>query len=431
MILTTPLVLGAMFASAPPVATHVIERHTDDATLAILHVDVANFNFEAAFDAMITRPQRRSIDANDADHLRSMYEPIEDALHAHDATDVFACFSMLEKSPWKPAVIIPTSDATTASELSQTLSASLGGDAGSVTLEVHGSDVVIASAARHAMLRENTFPPAPEPWRKSLSEALSAHAETGMAFIVDPTPSLRRSLPEAFPDLGPAFGNEPTSTLTRSVRRSHATLATTPSISFAARAFLDNEVSDAEAARIEAWMEGFLAAGLANLAQYAGNADQPPLSINLERSGDHLSLQLTSDEIAALVDGALFPAVAETRRESEKLTVGVAMRNAMVGIMTYATEHDGAWPPSLDLLIEQKYIAPFPDSPRNSRMDYRIPTQLVGDVRAPDQTPVIVEVINPNRESGFWVAWADGHVSIVTADELADIETRRQAIEDR
>ncbi len=144
----------------------------------------------------------------------------------------------------------------------------------------------------------------------------------------------------------------------------------------------------------------------------------------------------TEPAVLAAGTGIMLPALGAARREARQTAAMSHMRQILIGMHTYAVDHEGRFPPNLDVLHTDDYL-PNDDVFRHpaDERPFAEPSFLLvlpgarhEDVEQAGQTIALIEREDFDGDGMINVGYADGHVERHTlehADELLTEQTGR------
>jgi prepilin-type processing-associated H-X9-DG protein len=172
-------------------------------------------------------------------------------------------------------------------------------------------------------------------------------------------------------------------------------------------------------------------AALANGLLGKGARDVPPgplvevlRELKFLVNEDRAELRVSTTAMKRLTEGMVVPILAA--REAARRTVAMSHnRQYLVGVMTYAAEHEDKLPASLDDLKEYLGGADLVH-PDGKKWTYVKPAAKLSELENPSLTVILHEEYKAWPPKGLIVGFADGHVEVVETEErLKDLLKNR------
>jgi len=311
-----------------------------------------------------------------------------------------------------PFVVMPAGDAATALAVLPAPTEPAGDPTEHLKV-ILGSDVLLATGATLARLREeqNGTAATPEPLARAASLALTG--EHDVELVLMPTADVVRVLEAMLPELPREIGGGPVSLLTRGLSRAAMRMQLPPE-EFVDLAIESESPEDARA--LHGWIE--------RLAARAADPRTPPngglLASLLDLAdprldGAEISIRMDEDRIATMMREVIAPAVLGARDQAKQVKAMSQVRQILMAAHVYAQEHEDNFPGALDVLIDTGHIAPDALRLPTGRDLVYLPPRDVKQVNWAT-TPMILEIGGEFPEKGLIVGFLDGHVELV-ADE--------------
>jgi hypothetical protein len=272
----------------------------------------------------------------------------------------------------------------------------------------------------------------------NLIPAFTPNAPFQLALVV--SPDIQRVLHEMPFSLPPLLGNQPITAYTDNLQSLALNLDLPPSPS-ATLAF--SAADPQSAARIADAANSLLASLLKSdwfttqLQSTPPGAKQPfadfLASLHFAPAGNTAAVHLDASQVSTFLTTVMTPDIAMDREQALRVQVSGNIRQLMIACATYAADHNGQFPPSLQTLVDAKLLkdASFLTSPRDLK-----DKSLTYHPWSPDQlkkihaaeAPMIWE--HPDAPADpLAVGFADGHVEIYRSQTtlektLKDAETK-------
>ncbi len=254
----------------------------------------------------------------------------------------------------------------------------------------------------------------------SLEEAFATVSDSAVQFVFILNDDNRRIIEEMLPELPPHLGGGPSTNFTQGCLWAAMGLNTPPEMS----AKIVIQSRDAQAAEIlrDTVVVNALQTVCQNkqIREFLSNADELVETLTPTVSGDRLLLELDHQQIQEILTG-LLPSIHRARQKAKR---AISMRNIRIihmGIMLYAEDHDGTYPPNLQALVDSEFLSarslinPLqPDLPIG--YVYLPPQNKAQQIKSPSQVILVYEAHTEWGE-GVVVGYADGHVEHLTDPE--------------
>lgn len=251
--------------------------------------------------------------------------------------------------------------------------------------------------------------------REEIERELTRRSDAPIQLSLIPSEFVRRAIAENVPELPAEIGGGPSSVLTKGLVSGYGSLALAPNWSL--RIVLQSESEEAARALAET-----LTKGVAHSSQMAGPVVGAELvkALTPRAEGSTVVITMGNERITALKK-SLMPAMMAARKAARRMVVASHMRNAVTGSMVYAQDHNDQWPKDLATLVKEGVLTEDmlvnPDRPemKPGYTYIRPDVELLKKSNWSDHM-VVYEAYKEWPKEGVWVAFADGHVHIVTEE---------------
>jgi len=417
MVLFSILNPNVAQTSANPVqSANTIAPFIDNQTFVVGRLDVSRIDVEAFVNKVleflpkedqdeVTIPDEVTVQINAAKALGIQWQQV--FLQA-GGKDIYGVYSMNDFPYFFIAVPLqPGADVPMLKSWLATVAKAC--DVGEFGSEQIGHTLV--AGRKETVERVKSLFTAPRP---ELMAAFAAAGDATVQLLILPTRDQRRVIEEMMPNLPLPKGEVPSSTLTRGIHWASVGVNLPPKISLGVRV----KSQDAQAAQnLKNLLDQFYAyiSSVHEVKQLFPNMKELLQRVTPTVKADRLELMLTPQQTEVLIQDILKPMFVVLRIEAE-LTQSVShMRQILVACNSYANDHQGQWPETLQVLVEaQKLDVKLLNNPR-------CPERKVGYVYIPpgpnrkkffvDQHIVLYELYDEWPQlHGIWIGFMDGHL---------------------
>ena len=400
----------------------------DDMTVAIGRLALSRVDMEAIWAVVVELlPERERQDVKEMAKTKQFVRRWIKAFLAAGGRDIFWVGSLADIPPKPLLLVAPLQSGADARTIRALLySGRADGPVSRPAEKKHGpldDTSLIHGAAVHAhrQVLERVAALKPDP-RPELAKAFAAAGDTAVQVLILPTRDNRRVIEEMLPRLPKELGGGPSTVLTRGVQWAGIGIDLPPKMGL--RAVIQS--NDAAAAKaLQQLIPRMIQASLteASVGLLDGMVAQPQIrqitrALTPNVAGDRVVLSLAHEQMLAAVRDFLAGPVRRVRQSSKWVIVARNLQILERAIRAHAKDNQGAWPESLEVLVQQKrisakllvnpirpqrkpaYLYIKPRAPRG-----KVPPQRILVYEAYDQWP-----------GGINVLFVDGHVALLSRE---------------
>ena len=240
--------------------------------------------------------------------------------------------------------------------------------------------------------------------------------------VVAPSDDMVRAFEDAMPQLPEPLNNVPTTVLTHGARSIVLTMQPPPKLSMAqVIQSQDAESANALMKLIDDRIKPML--NQPEIKAQVSGIDPGVLfaTVSPKVQGDKLVTQLDDAQFRKLAADVLVGVGVEAMQKGQAVAAMNAMRQNLIGIIMYSSDHAGALPDSLDQITKYANGQQI-NNPRavagGKTFAYRKPGELISQVKDPATTIVVYEKLDelPPGTDRIAVGFMDGHVEMLSRE---------------
>jgi prepilin-type processing-associated H-X9-DG protein len=258
--------------------------------------------------------------------------------------------------------------------------------------------------------------------RDSLLKAMAGAGDGAGQLAVEPTSDIVKFFSGMMPQLPPELGGGKTTDVLSNIKDMTVSVVAPPNAALKATVHCPTpDAAQSTNALVKTAIDSLnkqLAANQDGMAPVWGSL-LAALTPTLD--GSNLTIVASGDDLTKKLGGPMVMSMVRARQAAERVASMSNERQLLISCLMYSNDHNGAYPPALDVANLGQYVGGADSLKRimtNPRHPDKDPGYVYVKPTAPSPDAVVIYEVADDKDTQVNVGFGDGHVEAISKDDL-------------